>query len=202
MIQRTAQRASPFAPAGRGQPREMFTVLLASAAPVGELERWFDRAAPGEQAVYASGAVLPSGEPGVVLARTLEGEGAAHLFQERDQVDPRRWRFLIRKVGARPASSAPERPGRAPRAVDRALLAKLLDRLRRCAERGEACPSNAAVARQLGLPEGEKGRQRAAYLFARLAGDGRIEVISRGTMLPRRVRIVAAGRSSGKWTAE
>src|SRR5690606_18124761 len=92
-----------------------------------------------------------------------------------------------------------------PRAVDRddlrELLSDLLSELRSCAERGRACPSLTETARLLGLPSGERGRQKANYLFLRLQQQGDISIESQGRGAPRVVTILAAGRAKGKSTA-
>lgn len=187
-----------------------FTLQLSSATPAKELREWFAAAAKGARAVYAAGVALPRDAEGVKLARALEEAGAATLTQERDQLDPRRWRYLIIKTSSRPlpATTGLEtaRGGlppqdESPRAVDRTDLRKLLSELRSCAERGRPCPSLNETAKLLGLPSGERGRQKANYLFLRLKQRGEISIESQGRGAPRVVTILAAGRAHGKATS-
>lgn len=192
-----------------GADAATFTLQLSSATPASELREWFAGAEQGARAVYAAGVTLPREAEGVKLARRLEESGAATLTQERDQADPRRWRFMIIKMSPSPSAAtlaADERvasagPAGVPRAVDRTDLRKLLSELRSCAERGRPCPSLTATARLLGLPRGESGRQKANYLFRRLKEEGSIAIESQGRGAPRIVTILAEGRARGKRTS-
>ena len=111
----------------------------------------------------------------------------------------RPWRVtpLVRVGAGEPAAA--DMPARA---VNRGDLSALLRILRKLAETGAACPSNADLARLLSLPRGERGRQRAQYLLHRLAGEKRIAIESRGRNAPRIVTILAAVRGCGKSTEE
>lgn len=189
----------PRAPASAGGPGkgapERFTVQLAHAAPVAELEAWMASAAGGARAVYASGIDLPAEAPAAALARRWAGEGRAHLFRERDRGDPRRWHFIVEK--AREGSPCPPAPGpggslpiTTARATppDLARLLAILAALAPGADGGAACPSNAALARRLG--HGRGGRARVQYLLGRARRAGLIAIESRGRNAPRRVTVL------------
>lgn len=191
---------------------QRFSLQLSLAVPAAQLRAWIDSAPAGERAIYASGVDLPRDAEGVKLAGRWARQGLVRTFQQRDPEDERRWLFLIEKArGASPQTGSPApAPSRSPlnggtvppRVVDRALLRRLLDLLRRCAERGEECPSNAELAQRLNLRRGERGRQQAKYLMQRLSSEKRIAVESRGTCAPRVVTILAPGRARGKRTGE
>lgn len=191
-------RKQPEPPAG--------CLLLANAAAPETLAQWLASAAPRSRAVYATGADLPMDAAGVKLARRWAADGKVHLFRERDPANPAKFNFLIEKASSAAAPAAPvpaiARAAVHGRAVDRGQLHDLLALLRHCAERGKPCPSNADLARELGLPVGKRGNDAAQYLLTRLVREHSITVESRGTMLPRVVTILAAGRAKGKRTAE
>lgn len=197
---------------------ETFTLQLSSAVPAAELRAWFAAAAPGHEATYASGAVLPQAEPGVVLARELAAAGLARTHQKRDPADARRWLFVIVKASVGPTAPLPEgqspggEPPDAPARVSPCSRAgalpedagRLLELLRDCAEQGRPCPTNGEAGRLLALePEWQgKGRMRAQYLFALLARAGAIASENRGTCKPRVVTVLAEGRAQGRRTAD
>lgn len=162
---------------------------LAHAAPVEQLEAWLAAAAPGAQAIYASGPDLPREAPGVKLVARWIGEKKVHPLQQRDPRNPARWNFLIVKAGGSPRDS-----GRPLHAVDRTEMRAMLSLLRRYAARGKPCPSHREMAELLDLPD----RHHARRLIERLVAEGKIRVASRGRNLPCVVTII----SSGKRTAE
>ena len=186
--------AGPFASASG----ERFAVQLATATPEDELRAWFEAAAPGARAIYASGAVLPHDAPGVALARQLGLAGAAHLLRERDRRDGRRWNFIIEKAGCvPPLTRCQPGPGgslpaaRATLPPDMPRLLAVLRALERDAEGWAVCPSNGALARQLG--HGGSGRGRAKYLLALAQRHGLIALESHGRNAPRRVKLMEGG---------
>jgi hypothetical protein len=180
-----------------------FTLQLASAASPGELRKWLAEAAPGERAEYARGPFLPRDTEGVRLATQWKDAGLVAMAQHRDPADGRRFLYLIEKSdpgavrapaadGAAPLtpSALPLESGRID--ADR-LQALLLAELRACAARSEACPSNAVLARRIGLPAKKRSRDRVQYLLARLIRARAIAVEYRGTCAPRVVTVLAGG---------
>src|SRR4051812_46377180 len=87
---------------GSATGAQTVTLALASAVPASDLQRWFDGAAAGHRAVYASGLVLLQHADGVRLARRLANGERARLSEERDADNPRLRRWYIEKV--QPAS--------------------------------------------------------------------------------------------------
>lgn len=179
----TAARAHAAVQADR------FHLVLSFASPAAELEAWIDGAEPGHEVIYASGLLLPRAEQGVVLVTAWKDAGVVETFQRRDPADPRRWQFLCRKT-ARPHAPGPGGfPPVAARATRHPDAAKVLTLLRALAP-GEPCPSNADIARQIGLARGEAGRSRAQYLIDQLSAEGAIAVERRGRCEPRTVRVM------------
>lgn len=183
---------------------------LPFAASPASLRAWLDTAPPMARAIYAKSVDELREEPGVKLVRQWAIEGRVHLFRERDPDDAGRWRFLIVKAAivtgevriARPFPRGRATPQRSASDIEEGLLTRCEMLLRRAADRAEPCPSNAELARALGLSGDEKGRARAKYLVRCLAEAGRIAVECRGRNLPRVVTIVARGRACGMSTAK
>lgn len=162
---------------------------LAMVAPAERLRGWLESAAPGDQARYAVGGELPRDCETVRMVSRWREEGLVRTHLTRDRADPSRTVFLVVKRGAEEAAPGGVRHA-VPPAERKAMLAALED----YAERGRACPSNAALARQLGL----RTRMQAKYQIERLAADGLIRVENRGPKLPRVVTIVRTGKETGR----
>lgn len=171
---------------------------LTTYADPAAMAEWAKRARPGDEMIYASGPAL--GEHAAASqARAMRDSGLVELFQRRSG-RPNCFDYCAQKLAqdaqraAAPAAGGPDHT--------RAQMKRLLDHLRRLAERGAACPSNADLAAELGLRRGERGRQRARYLLDRLAAEHRITVRSQGRNAPRVVTITAKGRACGQSTGE
>lgn len=175
---------------------DRFHLVLSSVVPVAELRAWFEGAGAGHVAVYATGADLPRDTDTVRQVTAWKDAGLAVTHQERDAADRRRWSFIVRKgpPNAEPARRAPTRV-RMPEGAR-----EVLDELRAAAERGQPCPSNAALGRDaLGL-HGPAARNRAKYLVEWLDDHGQIAVTPGSATVQRVVRILAVGRAQGRET--
>lgn len=161
-------------------------IEMAAAVDPETLDAWFRSAAPGASAIYASGPDRPRGMPAVKLADDWHQQGLVRLHNRRDPANARRQQFLIVKLARTGADSGDGADRIEPE------LAEMLALLRRFHEGGSACPSNAWLARKLGL----RDRFRARYLLEQLEHRGLIELRNRGRNAPRDLRIL-----DGKVTA-
>jgi hypothetical protein len=183
---------------------ETFTIQLGVAAPESELVAWFQDARPGESAIYASGFTLPREAAGVKLVAAWQAEGWAHLKQRRDPDDARRWQFLVERSSRIAAGERKPRPKNEE--ITRIQMGKLLQALRRVADRGEALPSYRSLARDLTTDNTracKKGIERVRHLLRRLHDERRIELIPapNGARHGPQVTILAKGRGCGRTTA-
>lgn len=176
---------------------------------VAAMEAWLERAAPGDELVYATGPALGRDAPAAVLARqwAQEGEVATHVrrtgagralehFMRRREppVQPRSsgGAAPARLFGnARRGSARPAMP--LPADFEGSEEGRMLAALTAAAEAGDVCPSEAELARRLEL----NSRRRAQYLINRLQRAGLIHVVSNGSFDGRVVTIVATGRRTG-----
>jgi len=182
---------------------DLTSIAIVQAAPAKTILAWLREAKAGQRMLYAEGAHLPRGAEAVELVPQLEELGVVRAFQQRDPVDQSRWLYLIEKrpgpVAGTPAgaglghSRAGSPPPPASRRVTQATLSKLMTLLRRAAERGDVCPSDAQLARSLKL----RRRDQAQYLLRRLAREGSIVVERFGRTDRRVVTIVKQGRAQG-----
>lgn len=173
-----------------------------SAAPAQAVEHWAKAARPGERFVYFTGPALVRSLPVVDAVERLKMLGEVLTVQQRR--GPHLFDYLVIKrrnveppplsaaaVGAR--GSSVSRPGH-PTGASQSLsddLEDLMAVLRRHANLGRECPSNAELARLAGLKDAESAR----YRLAQLATCGRIAVRT-PPQGPRVVTIVSSGRST------
>lgn len=155
-----------------------------------EVRRWFERAAIGDELVYARGPRLVQSD-GVKLLQQLHDRGLVTFTSRR--IGPDDTAFLVQRL------KGDERPpARAQLAVRSRSgdtedeLAMLMAILRRTAGKRAPCPSN----RELGEEMGNPNPDRVAYLLSILARERRIEVEAR----PRGHRVVTI-LATGKRTA-
>lgn len=186
---------------------DRFSLVLASAASVVDLEAWLTDAGAGHQAQYAAGIDLPRQLPGVQLVSSWRNAGLVVTTQRRDPADGRRWLFLCIKTalasetaalgtGGTPLAARATRFQRSSVLLE-AELDKLLSLLRAATAArsgGAPCPSNAVIAKAIGLARGEAGRARARYLVRTAQMRGLIAVESRGRNEPRRVTVMEAAQ--------
>lgn len=181
-----------------GQAGETFVLQLATAATPEELAAWMADAAPRARAIYAQGADLPREAAGVKLVQGWIDSGLVVPLTQRDPRDARRFQFMVERTAERA-----DRPGTTAFAEDRTIAAQkaaVLAALTAAARVPAPCPSNADLARVLGLGRSERGRQRARYLVDRLREDGAIAVEYAGRFAGRVVTITS-GSARGCKTA-
>lgn len=182
--------------------QERYSIVLSSATSLAALKEWFDSAAPGDRATYATGLDLPREHESVRFANELVQIGLAHLTQRRDPNDRRRWLFEITRAEAASDKSA---NGAAVGAVRPDLTAEqmrcLMRRLREVAAAGSPCPSYAEMARHLAMRGDSRGRMRARYLVNRLEKEKQITVKPGASSHPPVITILARGKARGKSTA-
>lgn len=184
------------------QSNQTFSLTLGLAAPVAELEAWLARALPRETAVYATGLDLPRDAAAVALVRKWAAARLVTLTTRRDPDDRRRTHWLVVRAGNSARDDSAEDLAMPADAActfgfhERALLTCLED----AALAGEACPSLAAMAEAMRLPETNgRGRYRARYLLETLEKKHLI-TITRRAGSPRVITIRAAGRAQGRST--
>lgn len=157
-----------------------------------QLTRWVERAQPGDDIVYSTGA-----RPGDTIgaaARALHESGVVALRSKRFGGG---FRFIaLRLADPRPARRG---PGAAPRgrfvaaADDAKRTTRMVLRVVTCAaRRGEPCPTNAQLARIVGL----KDAVAASYRMRRLVKAGAIIVEQPSPLERRVVTIVATGQQT------
>lgn len=187
--------AASFGPAD-GAPRERVTIRLGTAVSLAELEAWFETAAAGDKAVYASGFALPRDHRSVKRVAEWSDRGWAYLTRRRDPADKRLWLFEVHKgtrAGQRAANVSPDLSNEQER--------YLLKYLRGLAEAGAPCPSYGDLARQLALACDRRGRDRVRYLLQRLKRQRRIDIEPGAHGKPIVVTILAPGEAKGCSTA-
>jgi hypothetical protein len=117
----------------------------------GEVERKFKAAKPGEKVTWASGREMPRGETSAYVAR-LYREGVANLFQPRCGAG---FEFIVQKRHIQPAAERAEEDG---------AMERILRQLKREANLGLRCSSDAELARIAELPT----RHAAAWRVTKL----------------------------------
>lgn len=157
-----------------------------------QLHQWVARAQPGEDVVYSTG-VRPGDGIGAA-ARALHESGVVALRSKRFGAG---FRFIaVRLADLRPARrSAGFAPrGRFVAASDDAkrTTQMVLRVLTRAARRGDPCPTNAEIARIVGL----KDAVAASYRMRRLVKAGAIVVDAPSPIERRVVTIVATGQQT------
>lgn len=168
---------------------------LTTYADPAAMAEWVEQAGAGHELIYATGPQLGD-HAAKALALHWQEQGLVALKQRRSS-RAHCFDYLAERVGAvAPAPTTSASDGHV-----RGEMAALLRILRRCAVRGKVCPSNAELAKELGLRRGEASRRRSRYLLERLAQEKRISVTGCGRNAPRVVTILAAGKACGKSTA-
>lgn len=148
---------------------ETFSFSLALVVPLAELQAWFDGAAPGAMAIYASGFVLPREADSVAQVARWIAAGEVATHQRRDPLDARRWQFLVKRCDTASAQARVVRPDLA----DQQMVA-LHRELTVAARDGLACPSRKALALAVTGQDGERAQNRVRTLMRRLEAEGLI----------------------------
>lgn len=166
-----------------------------------QLSRWAARARPGDDVVYSTG-VRPSDAIGAAV-RQLHASGVVTLTSKRISADQGGgFRFIAQRLpDPRPSQLQARKPvlrGRFIAASDgaKATTRMVFQLLRRAAHRCEPCPTNAELARMVGL----KDAVAASYRVRRLVRDGLIQVEEPSPLERRVVTIVASGKRTRRAT--
>lgn len=167
-------------------------------APVGELAvtpeaafEWASKARPGERFVYFTGSALSQSLPVVAAARKLEAAGEVLFLQERKAPGVRDYIMQKRRNVEPPVLSRAGIEERAPGTRVDDDLEDLMAVLRRLANLGLECPSNAKLAEMAGLKDAESARYRLGLLGT--CGRVNVKTLVQGQRI---VTIVASGRST------
>ena len=161
---------------------------LAVAIEVSAFEAWFARAQPAERIEYAAGPVLPRSAAVVAMAREWATAGLVTLTTAKG---PRGHSFLAVRAGRAKATEPPACPMTAD---GESCDAVILRTLRRAANFGLACPTNAQLAQAAELPNADAAR----YRLRRLVDTGALSMEA-GDNHVRRIRIRDAGVTG--WSA-
>jgi hypothetical protein len=160
---------------------------LSTAIDAGELEAWAAGAEPGAVKVYCEGPMLLQAAASVLLARELYEEGLVRLHFRRS---PKGFQYYaLRQVPPvepvtpkRVAVPVPDDQDDHDEAVFRLL--------KRRANLGQPCSTNAEIATEIGLPNADA----ASYRVRKLHAAGLIRVEDRGPNERRIVTIVETGK--------
>lgn len=155
---------------------------------VDQLHSWVARARPGDDVVYDIG-VRPGDAIGAAV-RALHHSGLVTMTAKR--VDGG-FRHIAQRLPDRAARRAPAR-GRVRLAANDAKMTMraVLRILQQAASRDLPCPTNAELARRIGL----KDAVAASYRVRRLVAAGKIVVEEPSPLERRVVTIVATGKST------
>lgn len=175
---------------------ESFSFTLALVVPLAELQAWFDGAAPGAMAIYATGLALPHEDQSVAQVRRWIAAGEVETHQRRDPLDAKRWQFLMKRADTASARAREVRPDLAAQQLI-ALHRALCD----AAAAGQPCPSRRTLAPLVTGQDGERAERRVRTLMQRLEAEGKIAV----TPAPLGARhgpkvTILTGRHQGKAT--
>ena len=185
---------------------------LTTYADSAQMACWLERAAVGDEMIYATGPVAGD-HPATRLARTMHDGGLVELFQRRSG-RAHCFDYCARKKGASsggptgrpsaPSGSLREDAGSPPSAevLERRILTLPLDEARvyqcvaRAAQADAPCPSLSAIAAQCLL----RNRFRAKYLLGRLCELGLLAKHDRPAGAPRELPMVFDVIALGKST--
>lgn len=152
-----------------------------------QFRTWVEGAAPGDDVVYATG-VRPAEGIGAVV-RSLHEKGLVTMTSKRGADG---FRFIAQRLANPRQQRGPEHRGRfAKREIKGRRTAErlILKILTTAAAKGQACPTNAELAKRAGL----SGAVAASYRVRRLVQSGAIVVEEPSPLERRVVTIVATG---------
>ena len=167
---------------------------LTTYADSAQMACWLERAAVGDEMIYATGPVAGD-HPATRLARTMHDGGLVELFQRRSG-RAHCFDYCARKKGVVESESAE------PQDLHRTILTLPLDEARvyqcvaRAAQADAPCPSLSAIAAQCLL----SNRFRAKYLLGRLCELGLLAKHDRPAGAPRELPMVFDVIALGKST--
>ncbi|HEX7856112.1 MAG TPA: hypothetical protein VF503_20725 [Sphingobium sp.] len=172
---------------GRGAASSRISVEpICLAVSLAEFRKWLRAARPGAEFTYAVGRSLDRQHKVVQFVRESADQGDVHLLQRR-RSDGKTDYFARRVASAKPSPA----PSKQTQALDpESEAGRVLGMLRRHANFERPCPTNAEIAKALGLGE----PARARYLIGQLTSAGHIKVDNRGARITRVVTIVENGK--------
>lgn len=160
----------------------------AFVASADAVQQWAVGAAAGERCVYARAVTLPHGADGPARARTLAARGVLTLNLARHAPGSELFDYLAKRTTVPFEAPAPDAEEALPW-QERLLL----EHLSRRADQGAPCDSNRALARAVGLRDGDQ----ASYRLKRLRDRGLILLAAVPVEPGRVVTIVETGRRTG-----
>lgn len=165
------------------------TPRMAKGIAPADLDAWIDAARPGEWTVFAEGASIPRALPVWPHSVALVGDGLITVTHR--PVDGRTWwEFVATRRSNAPVEAQPAAVVASSDDDDPAE--RVFRLLKRYANFGRACPSNAELARSATL----ENAAAASWCVRKLRDLGRIRIDDMGPMKPRVVTIVATGKST------
>jgi hypothetical protein len=160
--------------------REDGAVLTLSCS-VAELQEWARASRPGDRIRYACGPDVPRGEPVWPIVTRLRDLGLVRLHSPRSD-DKRSFDFIAVRISS-------------PVAVSNATPDdRLFAEVERCAEVGEAMPTDPMLARRCGF----ESANAVSYRLRKLRLAGRLVIVAQGVGAPRVATIVATGKSTAE----
>lgn len=165
-----------------GARAEQFALgALTNFAEPAQMALWIEQAAPGAVLMYATGPWLGN-HPAAALAREWQASGLAELWQARAS-RANCFDYHARKLPPRAAVPA------VARGAGDSDSGRLLALLAQIAGEGLPCPTNEALADELGL--GSKWKAR--HLFDRLVASGAVRLIEPARFGARVIEIAETG---------
>ncbi len=158
---------------------------------VADFEQWLDNAEAGDRFVIAEGFSTPRAEPLWTLARNLCDDGVIRVHHKRGDQSGW-WLYIAVRSALVPAGQESARVIRVEDESDPAD--KVLRQLRRAANFGRPCPSNAELAKACGL----RDAGQASYQMRRLVQANAIRVVGQGVGQARVVVITGSGRRTAQ----
>lgn len=183
----TAATGSGGAGTNASAPPRFALGPLAFAVELEALEAWLDAARPGDTFEYAHGRCAPQTAPAFRRAGELGRGGAVQLSQRREGQTFHYLATRLAPVQDAPGEAVP--PARSA-SLPETPEERVLLQLRRAANLGMVCPTNAELARACGL----KDAAAASYRVRQLVRWGWIRVEDNGPNARRIVTICQTGK--------
>lgn len=161
------------------------------AIDVPAFDRWVAGARPGQRMLYARGEHIPRHEPAWAHARELSDDKVITLTSGRDPENKRIHCYYAVRIAA-PIAQAVTAPAVEVNEADPTAL--VLRAIRRAANLGLPCPSNASLATSCGL----KDAAAASYRIRCLVQSGDLRVEDQGPGKPRIATIVGTGKRTAR----
>jgi hypothetical protein len=193
IIKDHASPVSPFAGGacrggGAQAPRTAFSPE-SWAIDVPAFDRWIAGARVGQRLLYARGEQIPRHEPAWAHARELADDKVITLTSGRDPENKRVFCYYAVRVAAPVAQPIPAPVIEVNEDDPTALV---LRAIRRAANLGVDCPTNASLATSCGL----KDAAAASYRIRCLVQSGQLRIDDQGPGKPRIATIVGTGKQT------